>query len=133
MAVAGDITQNEDGTIRWTARRSCMMCGVPVAVDRLDPEAVARWRAGAFAQDAFPGMSAAEREALISGTHARCFAQLAPADEGDDDEDGNLPCFICGKPADGYCAICDKPACDEHGRRKDYDLYCQVCAPVPEA
>jgi hypothetical protein len=81
MAVAGTVTKNENGTVRFTTTDPCMGCGVQVAVDQLDPAKVARWRAGEFVQDVFPDMSAAEREALVSGTHANCFEEMFPEDE----------------------------------------------------
>lgn len=83
--VKGTVTPNENGTVRWTAQDGCMGCGIPVAVDQLDPAAVAAWQAGELAQNAFPNMSAAELEGLVSGTHAKCFEEMF-ADE-DDEED----------------------------------------------
>jgi hypothetical protein len=82
MAAQGTVTRNEDGTVRFETR--CMLCEQPVAVDRLDPEAFAAWQAGAYVQDAFPNMSASEREALVSGSHAKCFDAAFP--EEDDEE-----------------------------------------------
>ena len=38
------------------------------------------WRSGTFAQIAFPDLSAADRELLISGTHAECWGQIFPPD-----------------------------------------------------
>ena len=37
--------------------------------------------AGAFAQDAFPNMSAVEREQLISGTHPECWDEMFAGSE----------------------------------------------------
>lgn len=80
--VNGTVTPNANGTVRWTAQDGCMVCTVPVVVDQLDPAAVEAWQAGKLAQDAFPGMSAGEREALVGGVHARCFEELfADADD----------------------------------------------------
>jgi len=84
MAAQGTITRNEDGTVRFTA--TCMLCGQPCAVDRLDAEKAARWQAGEFVQDVFPELSASEREALVSGSHAECFGAAFPADADDDEE-----------------------------------------------
>jgi hypothetical protein len=81
MAVAGTVTANENGTVRFTT--VCMLCGQPSALDQLDPERVARWQAGAYARDAFPAMSASEREVLVSGSHAECFEESFPEDEDD--------------------------------------------------
>lgn len=83
--VKGTITENPDGTVRFTTH--CMLCTHPVAVDRLDPEKVARWQAGEFVQDVFPDMSASEREALVSGSHAECFAGAFAGGEEDDPDD----------------------------------------------
>lgn len=82
MAVNGTVTENPDKTIRFEAR--CIWCGCPVAVDRLDPEQFKAWQAGALAQDAFPALSAAEREALVSGSHAECFGEMFPEDDEDE-------------------------------------------------
>lgn len=41
------------------------------------------------------------------------------------------PCHICGGEADGECAICDRPVCDEDAGMKDFDRYCRSCAPHP--
>lgn len=82
--VQGNITENPDGTVRFTTH--CMLCTGPVAVDHLDPGKVACWQAGARVQDVFPEMSASEREALVSGSHAECFGN-AFADGEDDPDD----------------------------------------------
>lgn len=55
----------------------------------LDRGAVERWQAGEMIQKAFPAMSAAEREILISGTHPACWEKLFPA------EDEVEPCTRC--------------------------------------
>jgi hypothetical protein len=85
VAVKGTITQNADGTVRFTA--VCMLCEQPCAVDRLDPEKLAAWQAGGYVQDLFPERSAAEREALVSGSHAECFGQAFADDDEDPDDD----------------------------------------------
>lgn len=64
-----------------------MLCDEPNAIDRLDAWAFAAWQAGAFVQDAFPGLSASEREVLVSGSHAKCFEDAFGGDEEDDPED----------------------------------------------
>jgi transcriptional regulator GlxA family with amidase domain len=51
----------------------------------LDRSAVTRWQEGENIQNAFPDMSAADREILISGTHAACWDKLFPGEEGDDE------------------------------------------------
>lgn len=77
--VKGTITGNPDGTVRFTTH--CVLCSRPAAVDQLDPEKVMRWQAGESVQDVFPDMSASDREALVSGSHAECFGNAFPADE----------------------------------------------------
>lgn len=52
--------------------RPCGVCGTAATV-HVDPDAHARWLAGALVQDAFPGMDANTRELLVSGTHAACW------------------------------------------------------------
>lgn len=84
--VKGTVTPNANGTVRWTAQAGCMGCGIPVAVDQLDAAAVAAWQAGELADRAFPNMSAGEREALVSGTHAKCFDEMFPEEEDDEDD-----------------------------------------------
>jgi hypothetical protein len=81
MAARGIVTKNENGTVRFTTTDPCTGCGLQVAVDQLDADKVARWQAGEFVQDVFPDMSAGEREALVSGTHAKCFDEMFPEDE----------------------------------------------------
>jgi hypothetical protein len=41
------------------------------------------------------------------------------------------PCHICGGEADGACAICDRPVCDDDARHQDHDRFCRSCAPHP--
>jgi hypothetical protein len=101
MAAKGTVTENPDGTVRFTT--TCMLCDQPVAVDRLDPEKVARWQAGEFVQDVFPDMSASERETLISGSHAKCFDEAFGGDEEDDEivytDDAGNPIEGVGRPS----------------------------------
>lgn len=60
----------------------CELCKVAEEVE-LDLRAYQAWRAGMHAQDAFPDMTADEREVLISGTHPKCWSILM----GDADSD----------------------------------------------
>lgn len=39
------------------------------------------WQAGAFVQDAFPELSADDRELLITGTHPACWNELIGDEE----------------------------------------------------
>jgi hypothetical protein len=34
----------------------------------------------------------------------------------------------CGEAADGTCAACDKPVCDEHATMHDHDRFCSSCS-----
>jgi hypothetical protein len=124
MAVSGTIARNDDGTVRFTAARPCMGCGVVVAVDRLDADAVADWQAGMFAQAAFPGMSAGEREALVSGTHAKCYAEMFAEDVADDVDDD--ACAYCTDEAEGQCVDCGRPVCSGDGACEDDGWHCRV-------
>jgi hypothetical protein len=53
---------------------TCMLCDNPNQID-VSARLYALWRSGTagHVQDVFPDMSAGEREALISGSHAKCF------------------------------------------------------------
>jgi len=51
----------------------CVFCGNAAAID-VDPDAFSRWQAGEYAQNAFPNFTPDQRELLISGTHAHCWA-----------------------------------------------------------
>jgi hypothetical protein len=67
-----------------TVNKTCMLCGKPSSVE-VPEEGYNRWVAGEFAQDAFPELSANDRETLISGSHGLCFDLYF--DDGSDDED----------------------------------------------
>lgn len=40
-----------------------------------------KWQSGLYIQDAFPEMSADEREMLLTGTHPECWAKMFPPEE----------------------------------------------------
>ncbi len=65
---------------RVLVRKTCHWCRRPasVGVDAVRYEA---YLDGAFAQTAFPTLSAAEREILISGTHPACWEEMFPEEE----------------------------------------------------
>ena len=63
---------------------SCTLCGKGHETFILDRARFERWQAGEFIQVAFPGLSAADREVIMTGTHDECFNRLFP----DDEEDG---------------------------------------------
>lgn len=60
-----------DGTVVWRSR--CPRCHEPSEVRKLDPFAVRRWEEGMHVLEAFPHLSATDRETLISGLHDECF------------------------------------------------------------
>lgn len=71
-------------TVRVATTR-CIVCREPGTV--VVPVAgFQRWVAGAHAQDAFPALSAGEREQLITGTHPACWDDIFTDDEEDQDK-----------------------------------------------
>ena len=64
--------------------KTCTVCG-EYEVWSLNRQAVESWQGGEYIQNAFPDMSAEDRELLISGTHPACWNKLFPEDEGDND------------------------------------------------
>jgi hypothetical protein len=84
MTAQGEIIPQGDGTAKF--RTVCMLCGQPVELAGLDPDALALFldRQGPLVQDAFPQLSDSEREVLMSGSHGRCF-EAAFADEDEDE------------------------------------------------
>lgn len=57
---------------------------------------------------------------LADGADTPCGASL----------DGGVDlCHICGDEADGECAICERPVCDDDAVRHDHDRFCVSCAP----
>jgi hypothetical protein len=63
--------------------KTCTVCG-EYEVWSLDRKAVESWQGGEYIQNAFPDMSAEDRELLISGTHPACWDKLFPKeDEGE--------------------------------------------------
>lgn len=64
----------------------CPMCGKvhTVTVNNTDFE---KWQSGACIQNAFPYLSAEEREILISGICPKCWTLMFPSDEEEEDAD----------------------------------------------
>jgi hypothetical protein len=125
MTARGTITPSIKGTVKFTT--SCPWCHQPVAVDMLDPEALAAYQAGAGAvHDLFPLLSGSEREALMTGTHAKCWEEMWP--EEDDDAPAGAPCAECGEPSEHECAACDRPLCEEDARTTAVpgDTFCRA-------
>lgn len=72
MPLSGHPDWQRDGTITW--RSMCPRCHEGSAVPKLDPFAVNAWQnKGMHVQEAFPHLTAAQRETLISGLHDECF------------------------------------------------------------
>lgn len=63
----------------------CLWCRKPNRVFILRrPDFDAWWDGLIFAKDAFPTMSAENREVLISGTHPSCWNEMFPEEDEDD-------------------------------------------------
>jgi hypothetical protein len=63
--------------------KTCTVCG-EYEVWSLDRQAVTKWQEGEYIQNAFPDMSAEDRELLISGTHPACWNKLFPREDEDE-------------------------------------------------
>lgn len=55
--------------------KTCVVCDQDSGI-LVPREGYEKWQAGAFVQDAFPDMSAADREVLVSGTHDKCWNEM---------------------------------------------------------
>jgi hypothetical protein len=62
--------------------RACPVCGKRQTMT-LDRERFWRWQHDTYIQEAFPELSADERELLISGTDNECFQRLFAEDDDD--------------------------------------------------
>jgi len=60
--------------------KTCMRCNKAGEVD-VPEEGYAKWKAGAFIQDAMPEVPAPLREQLITGTHPACWEQMFAGEE----------------------------------------------------
>jgi len=67
----------------YTFRAECIWCGTPRPTT-LPAEQLFQYRQGAHVQDAFPEMSADDREFIISGVCPTCFDTLRE-DEPEDE------------------------------------------------
>lgn len=65
-------------------KKDCPFCGQDNGIE-VDMASYEKWQGGAFVQNAFPTLTAEEREVLVSGSHADCWDE-AYDDEEDDDE-----------------------------------------------
>ena len=64
-----------DEVILMEKEVQCISCGT-TKVYHLQPERIIAWRNGMLIQDAFPGLSAEDREFLISGLCPDCWNKL---------------------------------------------------------
>lgn len=64
--------------------RACVMCGhtTDMVIDTYD---YVKWQGGMFVQDAFPYLTADERELLKTGTHPDCWGRMFDADIANED------------------------------------------------
>jgi hypothetical protein len=60
--------------------RTCVWCEERWVLSLPDKEYFA-WVGGALAQDVWPDLAPAEREAIISGTHPECWDKLIGEDK----------------------------------------------------
>lgn len=74
-------TPTEYGVV-WYSTKDCSVCGEHDTL-LLRIAEFEKWQAGAFVQDAFPRLSAAKREQLVSGIHPDCWDRHI---KGDHDE-----------------------------------------------
>lgn len=58
----------------------CVICG-NTGIVQVPKEGVARYRAGAAIQVAFPTLDADQRELLMTGTHAHCWEILTGGED----------------------------------------------------
>lgn len=72
----------KDGTVTWLS--NCVECTRPSKVEGLQLDAVIAWQQGEFIQNAFPRLSADDREIMISGTHPTCWDKMFPPEDEDD-------------------------------------------------
>jgi len=59
----------------------CIFCGKPGDEVEVPIDGYMKWIGGAMVQDAFPNLTADEREALLTGTHAKCWADNVKEEE----------------------------------------------------
>ena len=83
----------------------CRVCGAKNTLE-VDADSYDQWQGGVFVQDAFPDLSAAERELLISGTCDPCFRLLFADDEDEVPAHEWTPRYKDGDG--GLCAVCDR-------------------------
>lgn len=73
------LLEEPDGT--FTVIGVCVFCDRFSELYGVDKDAYIRWRSGAYIDDAFPGMTAGERETLITGAHKDCWEETFGSNE----------------------------------------------------
>lgn len=63
-----------------TVTRTCLWCRQVHEV-KVPTDGWERWQDGEYVQVAFPDLTAAEREVLISGTHDECWDEMMGDEE----------------------------------------------------
>lgn len=64
----------------------CPACGLTDTLE-VPMDGYAAWHGGELIQDAFPELSAAQREQLITGYHEACWDALFNHEDDEDDKD----------------------------------------------
>lgn len=77
----------------------------------------------------FGQLTPAEKRLAAQQAGARLQAELTANAEAIGRVMGAVTCHICAGEADGECAICDRPVCDDDAVRHDHDRFCVSCAP----
>lgn len=65
---------------RYVVVRDCMFCGKESRIT-VPGQGLWAWEHGTFAQDAFPDLTPAEREMVMTGTHPECWDAMIPDDD----------------------------------------------------
>lgn len=66
--------------LQYAIIRHCTFCG-KAATTIVPAQGLWDWEHGMFAQNAFPDLTAGEREQLITGTHSECWDRYMKEDE----------------------------------------------------
>lgn len=63
------------GILKAVETRPCVGCGKRSHIE-VDLDSYVSWRTGTYIQEAFPNLTAGERELLMTGTHDACWDAL---------------------------------------------------------
>ena len=64
---------------------TCKLCGGSFPQFEVNEEAYKAWQGGRLIQNVMPALTADQREMLISGTCPRCWDNLFPEEEDEED------------------------------------------------